>query len=83
VWRFHEKWFTEKGWIPGLFEHSMPCFQMVPRNCRSLGFARDDKGKGNRHMESGCWNKEPKVLFEFNLDRCEAQSSLRDLFCIR
>jgi hypothetical protein len=25
-----------------------------PRNCRSLGFARDDKGKGDGSMESGC-----------------------------
>jgi hypothetical protein len=25
-----------------------------PRNCRSLGFARDDKGKGNRSIKSGC-----------------------------
>jgi len=24
-----------------------------PRNCRSLGFARDDKGKGNGSMDSG------------------------------
>jgi hypothetical protein len=24
-----------------------------PRNCRSLGFARDDKGKGDLSMESG------------------------------
>jgi hypothetical protein len=28
-----------------------------PRNCRSLGCARDDKGKGNASMESGCWTK--------------------------
>ena len=25
-----------------------------PRNCRSLGFARDDKGKGNGSMKGGC-----------------------------
>jgi hypothetical protein len=25
-----------------------------PRNCRSLGFARDDKGKGNGFIEIGC-----------------------------
>jgi hypothetical protein len=25
-----------------------------PLNCRSLGFARDDKGKGDGCMESGC-----------------------------
>jgi hydrogenase maturation protease len=25
-----------------------------PRNCRSLGFARDDKGEGDASMESGC-----------------------------
>jgi hypothetical protein len=25
-----------------------------PQNCRSLGFARDDKGKGNGSVESGC-----------------------------
>ena len=24
------------------------------KNCRSLGFARDDKGKGDRSVESGC-----------------------------
>jgi hypothetical protein len=26
-----------------------------PRNCRSLGYARDDKGEGNASMKSGCW----------------------------
>jgi hypothetical protein len=26
-----------------------------PRNCRSLGFARDDKGKDNGCIKSGCW----------------------------
>jgi hypothetical protein len=25
-----------------------------PRNRRSLGFARDDKGKGNGSIEGGC-----------------------------
>jgi hypothetical protein len=25
-----------------------------PRDCRSLGFARDDKGEGNGSLESGC-----------------------------
>jgi hypothetical protein len=25
-----------------------------PRNCRSLGCARDDKGEGGASMESGC-----------------------------
>jgi len=29
-----------------------------PRNCRSLGFARDDKGKGDTLMESGCWTED-------------------------
>ena len=28
-----------------------------PRNCRSLGYARDDKGKGNGLIESGCWTE--------------------------
>jgi hypothetical protein len=28
-----------------------------PRNRRSLGFARDDKGKGNGFIESGCWTE--------------------------
>ena len=28
-----------------------------PRNCRSLGFARDDKGKGNGSIDSGCWTE--------------------------
>jgi hypothetical protein len=28
-----------------LFEHSIPRFQEGPWNCRSLGSARDDKGK--------------------------------------
>jgi hypothetical protein len=28
-----------------------------PRNCRSLGFARDDKGKSDVSMESGCWTE--------------------------
>ena len=26
-----------------------------PLNCRSLGFARDDKGKGDGSIERGCW----------------------------
>jgi hypothetical protein len=26
-----------------------------PRNCRSLGFAQDDKGMGCGFMESGGW----------------------------
>jgi hypothetical protein len=25
-----------------------------PLNCRSLGFARDDKGEGGGHIKSGC-----------------------------
>ena len=28
-----------------------------PRNRRSLGFARDDKGKGNGSIESSCWTE--------------------------
>jgi hypothetical protein len=28
-----------------------------PLNCRFLGFARDDKGKGNGSIESGCWTE--------------------------
>ncbi len=28
-----------------------------PRNCRSLGFARDDKGKGDGSIKSGCWTE--------------------------
>jgi hypothetical protein len=28
-----------------------------PRNCRSLGFARDDKGEGDFPMESGCGSR--------------------------
>jgi hypothetical protein len=28
-----------------------------PRNCRSLGRARDDKGKGDGYMEGGYWTK--------------------------
>jgi hypothetical protein len=28
-----------------------------PRNCRSLGCARDDKGKGDASIESGCWTE--------------------------
>jgi hypothetical protein len=28
-----------------------------PQNCRSLGFARDDKGKGNGCIESGGWTE--------------------------
>jgi hypothetical protein len=28
-----------------------------PRNCRSLGYARDDKGKGHRSIEGGCWTR--------------------------
>ena len=27
------------------------------KNCRSLGFARDDKGKGDGSIESGCWTE--------------------------
>src|ERR1700741_2835415 len=32
-------------------------FHERSRNCRSLGFARDDKGKGDRSVESGCWTE--------------------------
>jgi hypothetical protein len=28
-----------------------------PRNCRSLGCARDDKREGDASMESGCWTE--------------------------
>src|SRR5271163_4210824 len=28
-----------------------------PRNCRSLGVARDDKGEGDASMESDCWTE--------------------------
>jgi hypothetical protein len=28
-----------------------------PQNCRSLGFARDDKGKGDGSIENGCWTE--------------------------
>jgi hypothetical protein len=27
-------------------------------NCRSLGFAQDDKGKGNGSIRSNCWTDE-------------------------
>jgi hypothetical protein len=27
-------------------------------NCRSLGFARDDKGEGSAHLSSGCQRME-------------------------
>ena len=33
---------------------TLPVSTKGPLNRRSLGFARDDKGKGNRFMESGC-----------------------------
>ena len=26
-----------------------------PRNCRSLGYARDDKGERGAPLKSGCW----------------------------
>jgi hypothetical protein len=29
-----------------------------PRNCRSLGCARDDKGESDGSIESGCWKTE-------------------------
>jgi hypothetical protein len=28
-----------------------------PRNCRSLGFARDDKGEGDGAIKNGCWTE--------------------------
>ena len=31
------------------------------RNCRSLGFARDDKGEGSASLWIGCWWREPQV----------------------
>jgi hypothetical protein len=33
-----------------------------PRNCRSLGYARDDKGKGEASMESGCRTEVDGIL---------------------
>ncbi len=30
-------------------------------NCRSLGFARDDKGKGNCSIGSSCWTDEKRL----------------------
>ena len=32
-----------------------------PRNCRSLGFARDDKGEGDASIRIRCWWREPQV----------------------
>ena len=42
------------------------CFQEDPRNCRSLGFARDDKGKlrFSEKVVAG-----DKAFFKSNLDR--------------
>src|ERR1700691_1160588 len=31
------------------------------RNCRSLGYARDDKGEGSAAVGIGCWFSEPQV----------------------
>jgi hypothetical protein len=40
-----------------LFEHVFSVSSRVPRNCRSLGFARDDKGKGNRFHKEWLLNR--------------------------
>jgi hypothetical protein len=37
-----------------LFEVEFSVSTKGPQNCRSLGFARDDKGKGKGSVESGC-----------------------------
>jgi hypothetical protein len=37
-----------------LLEGELRISMRVPRNCRSLGFARDDKGKRSGSIESGC-----------------------------
>jgi hypothetical protein len=34
-----------------------------PRNCRSLGFARDDKGEGDGSIQSGCWTEAFFITF--------------------
>jgi hypothetical protein len=34
-----------------------------PRNCRSLGFARDDKGKGDLPLKGGFWTEVMKNAF--------------------
>jgi hypothetical protein len=40
-----------------LIEDRIQRFQKGPLNCRSLGFARDDKGKGSGFLERGCWTE--------------------------
>jgi hypothetical protein len=37
------------------YARSKNIFRKGPWNCRSLGFARDDKGMGNGSIKSGCW----------------------------
>ena len=43
--------------IPFDFAPSKNIPKKGPRNCRSLGCARDDKGEGDASMESGCWTE--------------------------
>ena len=56
---------TEEGWVPVLFEHRMPGFQdgsaelqIPPRHAGTGRLRRDDKGKGNLHMDEAIvpWN---------------------------
>jgi hypothetical protein len=47
-----------------------------PRNCRSLGFARDDKKERVVARKGRLLNR--GVFFKSNLDRSEVQPSLRD-----
>ena len=37
-----------------------------PQNRRSLGFARDDKGKGCGYMESSGWTEDDETAFPFS-----------------
>jgi hypothetical protein len=53
------------------FEGQVRFSKQGPRNCRSLGFARDDKGKGNGFVESGCRTEG----FLITLDKPETQNN--------
>jgi hypothetical protein len=60
-----------------LFDHRIPRFQESPRNCRSLGFARDDK-KERAAVQRGWLPTEG--FFKSNLDNSEVRPSPWDFF---
>ena len=51
----------------GFVEGSKNISTKGPQNCRSLGFARDHKGKSDASLEGGCWTEATTLYGAFAL----------------